>query len=80
MNFSSIACTKYGKFTHAQQNYELIVNTHVLHLDNRQCAQPFVTDGNLVMYHQRQLMQIIGLIIGAALSRLASQQEASQEN
>ena len=31
-------------------------------------------------YHQRQLMQIIGLTIGGALSRLASQQEASQEN
>jgi hypothetical protein len=30
--------------------------------------------------HQRQLMQIIRLIIGGALSRLASQQEASQEN
>ena len=30
--------------------------------------------------HQRQLMQIIGLNIGGALSRLASQQEASQEN
>ena len=31
-------------------------------------------------YHQRQLMQIIGLNIGGALSRLASQQETSQEN
>ena len=30
--------------------------------------------------HQRQLMQIIGLDIGGALSRLASQQEANQEN
>ena len=31
-------------------------------------------------YHQRQLMQIIGLTIGGALSQLASQQEAIQEN
>ena len=30
--------------------------------------------------HQRQLMQIIGLILDGALSRLASQQKTSQEN